>query len=483
MDTFDHSTKPEDSPERQIGQAGAPADNPDVEPTETFDFPLPRDERITLLPPLPPVSMLPPGEPEFEPAPEEKPAPVIQSRSDGAGFVAFAARTLIFGSIMLGTLYFAPYLLVHWRNTEAEADAEAAYARRRAELRAEAEAAEQMLKNLDNRVHLTSLGFREVVRKVAPTVVNVANFREPRLDEVKGLFFHDPELNERLIQAGVGSGVIVRPGQILTNYHVVKNARKLRITFASGKTVHEGPKVVAADPITDLAVIRLSEKLADANACAEFTDSDKSVQVGDWALAIGSPLGLKQTVTQGVISAKGRLLPMLDGVELLQTDAAINPGNSGGPLFDQLGRVVGINVAIASDTGVNQGIGFAIPSNVARNIFEQLAAGGEVVRGYLGVGLAELSARQARTLGLADSGAVQVVQVMPGEAAAKAGLMHGDVIIRYKNEPLDRNQALRQLRQRILQTNPGTEVTIEIVRDGQHLTRTAHIGKRPALLP
>src|SRR5439155_20385879 len=134
----------------------------------------------------------------------------------------------------------------------------------------------------------------------------------------------------------------------------------------------------------------------DLNASAEFADSDKDVHVGDWALAIGSPLGLRQTVTQGVISAKGRVLGMLDLVELLQTDAAINPGNSGGPLFDQYGRVVGINVAIASDNGGNQGIGFAIPSNTARRIAAQLLEEGEVQRGYLGIALDEVPPAQAR---------------------------------------------------------------------------------------
>jgi S1-C subfamily serine protease len=171
---------------------------------------------------------------------------------------------------------------------------------------------------------------------------------------------------------------------------------------------------------------------------------------------------------------------MLDLVELLQTDAAINPGNSGGPLFDQLGRVVGINVAIASETGGNQGIGFAIPSNTARRIFEQLVGQGEVIRGYLGAALEELDGAEAKTLGLVDQGGVRISQVLPQQAAANAGLRKGDVIVRFKNEPLDRQHALRQLRQWILQVDPEIELPVEIIRDGTHQAINVRMGKRPA---
>jgi S1-C subfamily serine protease len=395
---------------------------------------------------------------------------------------------------VLATLYAAPYLLVHWRTAEAQAEAEATYLKRRAELKAEAEAADERLDVLDKRVQLTSLGFREVVRKVAPIVVNVSNYREPREAEVGALgkfrsLHYDAEKDKKYVQAGVGSGIIVKPGYVLTNYHVVKNAQRLRVTFASGQSVGEDPEAVASDPLTDLAVIRLSSDRIpdgvrnDMNVSAEFADSDKDVQVGDWALAIGSPLGLRQSVSQGVISAKGRLLSMLDLVELLQTDAAINPGNSGGPLFDQHGRVAGINVAIASDTGGNQGIGFAIPSNTAKKIFDLLVRQGEVVRGYLGVALEEISPKKAKALKLSDTGGVAIVQVVPDQAAARAGLQPGDIIVRYKNQPLDSIQPLRQLRQRILETEPESEVAVEIIRDDQRQTVNVQIGKRPTQLP
>jgi S1-C subfamily serine protease len=166
----------------------------------------------------------------------------------------------------------------------------------------------------------------------------------------------------------------------------------------------------------------------------------------------------------------------------LQTDAAINPGNSGGPLFDQHGRVAGINVAIASDNGASQGIGFAIPSNVARRIFEELVAKGEVVRGYLGIALEEVSSKHAKTLGLVD-GAVLVKDVMPDEAAARAGMLRGDIIVRFNNETLAKAQPSRHLRQLIFDTQPDTNVSVEVFRRGNRVTLTAQIGKRPLKLP
>jgi S1-C subfamily serine protease len=437
--------------------------------------------------PSPPPSLLP--QPAGEPTPAE-PVSVAKPAKEGRG--SFFFPVLILTVLVLLAMYVGPYILLHWRVADAQAEAEAFYHKRRAELKAEAEAADQRLEVLDKKVHLVSLGFREVVRKVTPLVVNVGNYRDPRngLDGFVGrrTLFFDPEKEIHYVQAGVGSGIIVKPGFILTNHHVVKNAERLRVTFASGASCGVDLDVVASDPLTDLAVIRLGDNLPagvreDANVTSVWSDSDKDVQVGDWSLAVGSPLGLRQTVTQGVISAKGRLLAMLDMVELLQTDAAINPGNSGGPLFDQHGRVAGINVAIASDNGGNQGIGFAIPSNVAKKIFDQLITRGEVVRGYLGIVLEEVNAKQARTLGLVDVGGVRITQVMPNDAAGKAGMQPGDVIVRFNNEPLGKQQPSRHLRQLIFDTLPDTSVPVEILRRGERMTLTAQVGKRPLKLP
>ncbi|HMC64605.1 MAG TPA: trypsin-like peptidase domain-containing protein [Gemmataceae bacterium] len=436
-----------------------------------------------IFPPAPPPSLT-----ELSPAPAAvsvaKPAP----ESKGS----FLLPVLVFTSLVLLAAYLGPYILMHWRMADAQADAEASYHRRRAELKAEAEAADQRLHELDKKVHLISLGFREVVKKVTPLVVNVGNYRDPHRAPdafpARRNLVYDPEKDAHYVQSGVGSGILVKPGYVLTNYHVVKNAERLRVTFASGQSYGLDPDAVAADPLTDLAVLKLGDHLPagirdDAKAQAVWADSEKDVQVGDWALAIGSPLGLRQTVTQGVISAKGRLLAMLDMVELLQTDAAINPGNSGGPLFDQYGRIAGINVAIASDNGANQGIGFAIPSNVAKKIFDELITKGEVVRGYLGIALEEVTPKQARALGLVDAGAVLVKEVMPEEAASKAGMHRGDVIVRFNNEALGKGQPSRHLRQLIFDTMPDTRVAVEVIRLGQRVTLTAQVGKRPLRFP
>lgn len=391
-------------------------------------------------------------------------------------------------TVGLLALYAVPLLMVRWRLLEAQAEAEAAYLKRRAELKAEAEHADQRLQLLDKRSHLVSLGFREVVRLVTPKVVNVTSFREPGPFEPDGLarpnMIFDSDKGKHYIPAGVGSGLIVKPGLILTNHHVIRNSAYLRVTFASGQAISLEPTAVAADPLTDLAVLRLpsdppADLKPDFEQTAEFADSDKDVQRGDLVLAVGSPLGLKHTVTHGVISAKGRLLSMLDLVELIQTDAPINPGNSGGPLFDQYGRVAGINVAIASETGGNQGIGFAIPSNIARDIFKALAEKGEVVRGFIGVGLEELTSDQARKLGLDRNAGVLVTRVMPGLAAAKAGLKVGDVIVAYNNNNVAGSQPLRNLRQRIIDTPVGSQVPVTIQRNGQRQTLTVEIGRRP----
>ena len=394
-------------------------------------------------------------------------------------------------SLLVLALYGVVHALQYGRLLDAQADAESVYLKRRAELKADAEHADARLDLLDKRVHFVSLGFREVVRKVTPKVVNVANFREPKEAELallakKGLIF-DAENDRKYVQIGVGSGLVIKPGVILTNYHVIKGAQRLRISFASGQSIGVDPKAVVGDAITDLAVIRLPENMPAAikeetRDCAEFADSDKDVQVGDWALAVGSPLGLKQTVTQGVISAKGRLLGMLDLVELLQTDAAINPGNSGGPLFDQMGRVVGINVAIASDNGGNQGIGFAIPSNTAKKIADQLLTHGEIPRGYLGIAMEELGGPQAKALKL-DEGGILVKDVIDGQAAGNAGLKAGDIIVRVNKDALNRWQPIRHFRQLVVDLAPGSSVTLEIVRGKERQQMPLTVGRRPAHLP
>jgi S1-C subfamily serine protease len=476
----------------------APPGAPPTDPTEIL-----LTEAVTTTPPARPALPDPAG--AFPAGPATLPDPGAPHRVAAEGLSAATSGhgpqggrwwasllkpLLTFLVIAGATMYLFPTLLARWRGIESQSEAEAAYARRRAELKAEAEAAAQLLDAIDQRVQLVSLGFRQVVRKVTPNVVNVVNYREPRPTDRDGPLVLDPDNDRRYRQHGVGSGLIVQPGLILTNHHVVREAQRLRITFASGRGFSldvENGKTVLHDAVTDLAVIRLPRDLPcrlgeDLNVTTEFADSDKDVHRGDLVLALGSPLGLKQTVTHGIVSAKGRLLDRITLVELLQTDAAINPGNSGGPLFDQYGRVAGINVAIASENGGNQGINFAIPSNTARKVFDQLVTHGEVLRGYIGVALADLTRAQAEELGLKRSGGVLVTQVVPGHGAARGGVRAGDVIVRYNGEPLSDVVPMRHLRQSILDTDVGREVTLEVIRDGRRQTLRVRVGKRPGHL-
>jgi S1-C subfamily serine protease len=424
------------------------------------------------------------------------PAPSVHPPSSlGLRLLGLVLPFALFVGVVLLVLYAAPVLLVRWRLAEAGAEAEASYLKRRAELKAEAEFADERLKIMDRRTHLISLGFREVVRLVTPKVVSVTSYREVEAAHsnaaTQHIFQFDPESGKHYLSLGVGSGLIVRPGLVLTNHHVVKGAERLRVTFASGQSVDVDPSRVAADAVTDLAVLRLPENppvglAEDYRNTAEFADSDTQVQRGDLVLAVGSPLGLKHTVTHGVISAKGRLLKTknVDMVELLQTDAAINPGNSGGPLFDQYGRVIGINVAIASDTGTNQGIGFAIPSNTARRIFNDLVQKGEVERGFIGVRMDKVPPELAKKIGLdrsnegSSSGGVLIASVLPDCAGANAGLRKGDVIVALNQKPLPVTDPESFFRQRILETPVGTQVTLEVYRNGQRRTVNLEIGRR-----
>jgi serine protease Do len=398
-----------------------------------------------------------------------------------------AALAVVLGLVVLAA-YVASELTIHWQRAHGQAEAEAAYLRRAAELKAEAEAAEQRLDLLDRRTHLTSLGFREMVRKVTPRVVNVLNQREPGKAEVDGftrrLLFFDEETGKHYLQIGVGSGLVVKPGYVLTNAHVVRKAQRLRVTFASGRSVGVGPDRVSLDNLTDLAVIRLPADPPpnvgdDYNVRAEFADSDRDVERGDLVVAVGSPRGLKQTVTHGIISAKGRLVPNLPDVEVLQTDAPINPGSSGGPLFDLYGRVVGINFAIASESGGNEGIGFVIPSNTAREVFDKLAAKGEVLRGFVGAALDEVPGDKLKSLALKDSGAVLIARVLPGFPAEKAGLRVGDVLVRFNNEALRQAHPAQDLVRKIQDSAIGRRVLVEVFRGSQRRTLTIEIGRRP----
>jgi Do/DeqQ family serine protease len=274
-------------------------------------------------------------------------------------------------------------------------------------------------------------------------------------------------------QRGLGSGVIVsKDGYILTNNHVVDNANKIQVELSDRRTVDA--KVVGTDPASDLAVIKIDTPglpvlpIGDSNA----------TRVGDLVLAVGNPLGVGQTVTMGILSAKGRSTSVGDGSyeDFLQTDAAINQGNSGGALVNTNGELIGINSQILSPSGGNIGIGFAVPSNMAKNVMDQLIANGRVHRGLLGVTVQGMTNDLAAGLGLSKTEGALVSDVTAGGAAEKAGIKRGDVILSYQGRPvIDTNS----LRNEIASTKPGSTVTLQVMRDGKTSDMKATLAESP----
>ena len=271
-------------------------------------------------------------------------------------------------------------------------------------------------------------------------------------------------------QLGTGSGFIIRKdGVILTNNHVVEQAKEITVALADG---HEYPaKVLGRDPKTDLAILKIDAK-TDL-AVAQLGDSD-GLKVGEWVVAIGNPFGLDNTVTAGIVSAKGRAIGNGPYDQFIQTDAPINPGNSGGPLFNQRGEVVGINTAIFSRSGGNIGIGFAIPINVAKELVPQLETDGHVTRGWLGVSIQKLTPELAESLGVGEAQGALVAGVTPGSPAAKAGIKSGDVITSYDGKKVDEHGGLPSL---VAATSVGATVPIQVLRDRETKTLSVTVAK------
>lgn len=333
--------------------------------------------------------------------------------------------------------------------------------------------------------------FAAVVDKAAPSVVAIYTTRS--LTETSGRsrffdeeffrrFFGEPDEERgqtprggeprRRTQEGLGSGVIVsKDGYIITNNHVVEDADEIRVTIPETRAEYEA-KLIGRDPKTDVAVLKIEGKDLPAITLA---DSDQ-VRVGDVVLAIGNPLGVGQTVTQGIVSAKGRGFNMLDYEDFIQTDAAINMGNSGGALVDAKGRLLGINTFIISRSGGNQGLGFAVPINLARSIMQQLTNGGEVVRGYLGIFIQDVTPELAEMFKLPAASGALVAGVGEDTPAAKSGFKEGDVVVSYEGKDVLDNRALRVMTS---QTAPGTDVTVTVFRDGEKKVLKATIGRLP----
>jgi serine protease Do len=324
--------------------------------------------------------------------------------------------------------------------------------------------------------------FADIAQKYSPAVVNISTQKtykdkgkpsrreffgpgpmpgpnEPFWDFFEKFF---PEMPRERTQRSLGTGFIIDPkGLIITNEHVVKNADKIKVKMAGQDGKEYSATVKGRDPLTDIALLQIDSK--GTFPYLTLGDSDK-IRVGDWVVAIGNPFGLGHTVTQGIISAKGRIIGAGRYDNFLQTDAAINPGNSGGPLLNLEGQVVGINTAIVA-TG--QGIGFAIPSNMVTNIIEQLETKGKVVRGMLGVQVQVVTPELAKSYGMSEPRGALVADVHPGSPAEKAGVKREDIIIEYNGTPIHEMNELPRL---VAATPPGTKSTIKVLRNGKEIT-------------
>ena len=344
---------------------------------------------------------------------------------------------------------------------------------------------------------MLSNAFRSVAETLRPSVVQIISIDHPPFAGGNGRNmrpdrnqipeqFRDrgpdapnaaPESNRRQPdRMGQGTGVIATTdGLVITNNHVIAGADEVKILLHDGRETTA--KVIGADAATDLAVLRID---ASDLVAAKFGDSDES-QVGDWVIALGSPFGLSQTVTAGIVSALGREGMGLATFEnYIQTDAAINPGNSGGPLANIYGEVIGINTAISSANGGNDGIGFAIPSQMVQRIVNDLATDGTVERGWLGVNIQPLDEELAASFGHDARSGVLVAGVLEGTPAANAGLEPGDIILDINGQRTDTPAGLAR---RIADFSPDTAVSLEILRNGERRSRTAVLGVRPGSEP
>ena len=324
----------------------------------------------------------------------------------------------------------------------------------------------------------------DVVEDVAPSVVNVFTTRRVEMPEGPGFFFRDPlfrrffgnpqgesPVPRERTQTSLGSGVVYSAdGYILTNNHVVQQADEVRVGFYDGREVDA--EIIGTDEASDLALLKVD---VGGLQPVQWADSE-ALRVGDAVLAIGNPFGLGETVTRGIVSAKGRSLGMVNYEDFIQTDASINPGNSGGALVDLDGRVVGINTAILTRSGGSQGIGFAIPGYLVQRVIDSLLEHGRVVRGFLGVYPQQLTSELAQATGVDVTRGVIISEVIEDSPASEAGLQRGDVVVALDGEEV---VSMPVFRTAIGHLEPGDRVELDILRDGEKRSIAVELGERP----
>ena len=329
-------------------------------------------------------------------------------------------------------------------------------------------------------------GFSDLAEEVSPAVVNIRTektvkgggrvFRQfhpgpfGKNDQYRDFYdkFFGQEHQRKFKQRSLGSGFIIdAKGYIVTNNHVIENADKIKVKLKNGEEFDA--EIVGRDPNTDLALI----KITSSNSLPVVALGDSNdLKVGQWVVAIGSPFGLEHTVTAGIVSAKGRVIGSGPYDDFIQTDASINPGNSGGPLLDMQGKVVGINTAIVAS---GQGIGFAVPINMAKSVIAQLKKSGEVSRGWLGVGIQQVSKEMAEYYGLEDEKGALVVKAFPGDPAYNAGIRAKDIIIEVNGKKIADS---RDLTRKIADISVGSKAEIKVLRAGKVKTFDVVIAKR-----
>lgn len=331
----------------------------------------------------------------------------------------------------------------------------------------------------------TGQAIAEIVEEVKPAIVNISSTKTIKMQQRFEPFLNDPFFRrffgdespfrtpKERKAISLGSGVLVdAEGYILTSNHVIQGAEEIKVTLPDRRELR--CEVIGSDPLTDIAVIKID---ADHLSTIQWGDSD-TLKVGEIVLAIGSPYGLMGTVTMGIVSAVGRAnVGIADYEDFIQTDAAINPGNSGGALVNERGELVGINAAIFSTSGGYQGIGFAVPSNMAKAVMDSLIKTGKVVRGWLGVTVQPLTPELAKQFNLKEDKGALVGDVVEGGPAEKAGISRGDVITEYEGKEIDEPNQLRNM---VANTEPGKEVEMTIVREKKTEKIRVKIGELPA---